>query len=1020
VLNAVTGKWFTNIKCCRESRAIPQSLRSCPPDQDMCGHSFAKWNRNEKCHERAVDFFSRPYVCELGVKDVGSSNQTLRFGGAAVAVDVASGNQRPRDASGLTFAYTGRAAAPTITAVTMSRNGGTIQLHIVGNQFGTGISGATPPNKVLLGLSAVPSKCIACVVASWLATEIRCSVNGLTAGVWPVRVLDASGQSSAAVTITVDLQVNTVSLGGVSTAATGSSQTLNSGFGGELSLTIQGVGLAQDVSYTSVTVCGAACKVTHSNDTTTVCTTPPLITTHALSAIPGAYPIVNIAEAASPAAFYTDWSVLSNNAALAADVAAEKTLAGAVFKSRVDEAIRLAPEVREVRTRKTCSFSFDLAPHELGIVSSVALFPPTKDVDRPYAKFIDFQAFNETTEQWVTFANLDNALDTGASMQQGWNEVEVTTVVRARRFRLFHSRCIYHKRSGEELMRGARIRGYVVNAVGSDAGGQCPIALRRVRHALTVKSAEVPALTATITHTEAFTPVVTHMTPSYGTARGGTAVRLFGRKLDSTTTNDPLKAAASLNGYACTTAEARGSYVSCTTGGRSGAIKPQATYVWVAGRGRALIVPNAGGATSWEYLDRWSDHRTWLDSETPVDGDTVIVPEGEAVMLDVDTPKLFLLLVMGSLVFEDAQDLNMNSTYIWVAGGTFKVGTQAKPFAHKATITLHGDRWSTVELPFVGAKMLAVTNRGGLTSRCHKHTISRASSFNAEGPQGMCDVQSVGKLDLHGRPDISWTRVDSTANPGDTFIVVAEAVQWPVGSWILITPSTEPAKNAADPDECIEERYVTGLADGGKKVLLDAPLKCEHLGIWYWHDPQKTPTDLRAAVGLLSKNVKIQGDDASGQPGNSYKFGAHTACFFGGEMRIENVEFFRTGQAANLGRYSSHWHNLSPGRNVDVLPVGIKAYNRNNSFHHTFQRAATTHGTDYAVVRDNVAYKVMGHNFFIEAGDEDFVTIEHNLAVKAVSHDTAIVARFRPLAHLTARPPACLPACQASCSCMGA
>ena len=68
-------------------------------------------------------------------------------------------------------------------------------------------------------------------------------------------------------------------------------------------------------------------------------------------------------------------------------------------------------------------------------------------------------------------------------------------------------------------------------------------------------------------------------------------------------------------------------------------------------------------------------------------------------------------------------------------------------------------------------------------------------------------------------------------------------------------------------------------------------------------------------MGLLSKNILIQGDEASGQPGASYKYGGHTACFFGGEMRIENVEFTRTGQAANLGRYSSHWHNLSPGRN---------------------------------------------------------------------------------------------------------
>ena len=45
----------------------------------------------------------------------------------------------------------------------------------------------------------------------------------------------------------------------------------------------------------------------------------------------------------------------------------------------------------------------------------------------------------------------------------------------------------------------------------------------------------------------------------------------------------------------------------------------------------------------------------------------------------------------------------------------------------------------------------------------------------------------------------------------------------------------------------------------GLQVTLDAPLEREHLGIWYHHPDIPTPTDLRAAVGLLSKNVRIQG-----------------------------------------------------------------------------------------------------------------------------------------------------------------
>lgn len=94
------------------------------------------------------------------------------------------------------------------------------------------------------------------------------------------------------------------------------------------------------------------------------------------------------------------------------------------------------------------------------------------------------------------------------------------------------------------------------------------------------------------------------------------------------------------------------------------------------------------------------------------------MPEGQAIMLDVNSPKLFLLLISGYFEF-DRQDLMLNSTYIWIAGGSFYVGSEAAPFLHQATITLHGDRWHTIELPVIGSKMLAVTDLGGLGTCAH-------------------------------------------------------------------------------------------------------------------------------------------------------------------------------------------------------------------------------------------------------------------------------------------------------------
>ena len=167
---------------------------------------------------------------------------------------------------------------------------------------------------------------------------------------------------------------------------------------------------------------------------------------------------------------------------------------------------------------------------------------------------------------------------------------------------------------------------------------------------------------------------------------------------------------------------------------RDGVINPASTSVWVAGKGYATVV-GLGNETTFRYIDKWSDVRSWLDSEPPFDGDSVIVPEGQAILLDVNSPKLFLVVVSGILEF-DRKDLTFNATYIWVAGGSFSVGTEDDPFLQRATITLHGDRWYTIELPFIGSKMLAVTNLGGLHTGVGGADLARVQGIAARAIVG--------------------------------------------------------------------------------------------------------------------------------------------------------------------------------------------------------------------------------------------------------------------------------------------
>ena len=64
-------------------------------------------------------------------------------------------------------------------------------------------------------------------------------------------------------------------------------------------------------------------------------------------------------------------------------------------------------------------------------------------------------------------------------------------------------------------------------------------------------------------------------------------------------------------------------------------------------------------------MDLWSRRSTWGGNLPPIDGDSVYIPAGTTVMLDVSPPRLYLLIVEGNLVF----DSNANAN-IWLQVGS--------------------------------------------------------------------------------------------------------------------------------------------------------------------------------------------------------------------------------------------------------------------------------------------------------------------------------------------------------------
>jgi hypothetical protein len=450
----------------------------------------------------------------------------------------------------------------------------------------------------------------------------------------------------------------------------------------------------------------------------------------------------------------------------------------------------------------------------------------------------------------------------------------------------------------------------------------------------------VVATGVSVTYSHALTPVVTAVDPRNGTAYGGTVVTLTGNGF-----GPAAEAEVSLNGYpcavvACATGEdwcvSDATRVRCRTAARTDGIKPLALDLRFADRGLAL----RNATTRFRYLDRWSDPRTWQGSERPRAGDAVIIPEGQAIMLDVSAD-VYLVLVQGLLVF-DHRDLSLDAHYIWVHGGELEIGREDEPHPARVTVTLKGDRWKSVEIPFIGAKVLAVSNEGGLGS---------LNSHNR-----------VGRLDIHGQPHMNYAKLMLTAHNNSDRVLVDRVVDWQPGEKLVFMNPPEEA---------------TLLAVEGTTLVLERPLRNEHFTMVYdfpfdGYPASEWRTDIPSYVMTLWRGVRIQGDEES----ELRQFGCRTGAFFGGHYRVRNAEFFRCGQAGLLGGYPLHFHQMNK-RLVDVF----QSYVKNNAIHHSYQRAVTIHATDYTVVNDNVAFDVAGHVFFLEDGSEAYGVMDRNFVI---------------------------------------
>ena len=125
---------------------------------------------------------------------------------------------------------------------------------------------------------------------------------------------------------------------------------------------------------------------------------------------------------------------------------------------------------------------------------------------------------------------------------------------------------------------------------------------------------------------------------------------------------------------------------------------------------------------------------------------------------------------------------------------------------------------------------------------------------------GPGSLMVAGVLALRGLPSThSWVELAAMSSPGDTSIVVDARVDWKVHDEIVITPTDY------DAHEAEVKRVVSTEAFGDLTIIvLDSALKHQHYAENTTFYGEKSMR-MRAKVGLLTRNIVIQGGDGQGE-----------------------------------------------------------------------------------------------------------------------------------------------------------
>jgi hypothetical protein len=556
-------------------------------------------------------------------------------------------------------------------------------------------------------------------------------------------------------------------------------------------VTISGVRFARNASHDrlNVQICGHPCAVSFANTTRIVCAAPPLLNRNTLLLPPRT--VSRLVAPLSVASFNENTPITSASTLTDGDVSTRYTVSRA---QNIDLYVAI-----------------DVGAYLGAFFHSAAFFPvPGLESSLEYSTL----QYSSDGSLWTTVAAL-------SSIQRGWNVFSFKSgTVFAQYLRILAPDAVQSISVMEfaaEGYYGAR-----------STTAFCPLIVRLQPPGSSEVSTCLlqPLLCSTLDasirvtyQTGAAILAVSSMTPNVGPLIGGTIVTMFG-VFPSVSTTD---VAVSLDGQPCTVRTASAQSVTCETVPKPMSIPGTGvTSIMFRERGLAQIPDSL----RFRYSTSWSDPASWVFlGFVPKDGSDIVIPRGVTIVLDVSTPILGSLTILGALITTDSTlQLVLSAERIIVTeGGTLSIGSSLAPFSGTCKIVLTSPLVHLEPHPQYGFAFLAI-----------------------EG----------GTLQLFSLPiSTSIVQLDADASAGDSSVTVSTVATWAPGSQIVLTHS-----DASGFESFVERNTISSYSIQGTTTTfrLATSLEFDHMHCL----DAKTGVDCSDEVLLLSRSIVVQGDGA--------------------------------------------------------------------------------------------------------------------------------------------------------------